>query len=63
MERQIKLPGLRLEQILELLQSGKTYTAKEIANESGDNLKTIQTRIYRAREMLKKNYRKEWLEA
>ena len=38
-------------------------TAKEIANESGDNLKTIQTRIYRAREMLKKNYRKEWLEA
>ena len=31
MERQIKLPGLRMAQILELLQSGKTYTAKQIA--------------------------------
>ena len=31
MERQIKLPGLRMAQILELLQSGKSYTAKEIA--------------------------------
>ncbi|WP_026527122.1 RNA polymerase sigma factor [Butyrivibrio sp. VCD2006] len=38
-------------------------TAREIAEENGDNLKTIQTRIYRAKEMLKKNYRKEWLEA
>jgi len=37
-------------------------TAREIADETGDNLKTIQTRIYRAREMLKKNYRKEWLQ-
>ncbi|WP_139165215.1 RNA polymerase sigma factor [Butyrivibrio sp. INlla16] len=38
-------------------------TAKEIAEEKGDNLKTIQTRIFRAKEMLKKSYRKEWLEA
>ncbi|WP_026524446.1 RNA polymerase sigma factor [Butyrivibrio sp. MB2005] len=38
-------------------------TAKEIAEEKGSNLKTVQTRIYRAREMLKKNCGKEWLEA
>ncbi|MCR5342521.1 MULTISPECIES: RNA polymerase sigma factor [unclassified Butyrivibrio] len=38
-------------------------TAKEIAEEKGDNLKTIQTRIFRAKEMLKKTCRKEWLEA
>ncbi len=38
-------------------------TAREIAEENGDNLKTIQTRIYRAKEMIKKSYRKEWLEA
>ncbi|WP_035766287.1 RNA polymerase sigma factor [Butyrivibrio sp. NC2002] len=36
-------------------------TAKEIAEEKGDNLKTIQTRIYRAKEMLKKTCRKEGL--
>lgn len=34
-------------------------TAKEIAEETGTNLKTVQTRIYRAREMLKKKIRKE----
>ncbi|WP_081846786.1 RNA polymerase sigma factor [Butyrivibrio sp. AE3004] len=38
-------------------------TAREIAEENGDNVKTIQTRIYRAKEMLKKSYGKEWLEA
>ncbi len=38
-------------------------TAREIAEESGENIKTIQTRIYRAKELLKKKYRKEWLEA
>ncbi len=38
-------------------------TAKEIAEEKGSNLKTVQTKIYRAREMLKKNCGKEWLEA
>lgn len=32
---------------------------KEIALRRGQNLKTIQTQIYRAREMLKKIYRKE----
>lgn len=36
-------------------------TAREISEEKGINLKTIQTKIYRAREMLKKSYRKEWL--
>lgn len=34
-------------------------TAKEIAEESGNNLKTIQTQIYRAKEMLKKYLRRE----
>ena len=36
-------------------------SAKEIALMTGDKLKTIQTRIYRAREMLRKTYRKELL--
>ena len=34
-------------------------TAKEIARISGNGIKTVQTRIYRAREMLRKRYRKE----
>ncbi|MBR1691440.1 MAG: RNA polymerase sigma factor [Lachnospiraceae bacterium] len=36
--------------------------AKEIADRQGTNLKTIQTQIYRAKERLKKSYRKELLE-
>ncbi len=35
--------------------------AKEIAQESGTGLNTVKTHIYRAREMLKKSYRKELL--
>ena len=35
------------------------FTPQEIAEKRGENLKTIQTRIYRAREMLKKLYGKE----
>jgi RNA polymerase sigma-70 factor (ECF subfamily) len=38
-------------------------TAKEISQQTDAPLKTVQSHIYRAREMLKKNYRKEWLEA
>ncbi len=34
-------------------------TAREIADQKGANLKTIQTQIYRAREMLKKSIRRE----
>lgn len=34
-------------------------TAKEIAQSSGANIKTVQTQIYRAKEMLKKSLRKE----
>lgn len=34
-------------------------TAKEISLQTGTELKTVQTRIYRAREMLKKSIRKE----
>lgn len=37
-------------------------SAKEIADKTGVGLNTIQTRIYRAREKLKNNYRKEMLE-
>lgn len=37
-------------------------TAKEIAEQSGISVHTIQTQIYRAREKLKKIYRKEMLE-
>ena len=37
-------------------------TAKEIAEYTGMGLKTVQTRIYRAREKLKQTYRKEMLE-
>ena len=36
---------------------------KEIAEENGSNIKTVQTRIYRAKEMLKKSYGEEWLRA
>lgn len=36
-------------------------TAKEIAEQSGVGLNTIKTQIYRAREMLKKSFRKEML--
>ncbi|MBE5870523.1 MAG: RNA polymerase sigma factor [Lachnospiraceae bacterium] len=39
----------------------KGLTAKEIAKESGVGLKTVQTRIYRARQMLQKTIRKEEL--
>lgn len=39
----------------------KGRTAREIAEGQGANLKTVQTQIYRAREMLKKSYRKEML--
>lgn len=34
-------------------------TAREVAQKEGKNIKTIQTQIYRAREMLKKSIRKE----
>ena len=34
-------------------------TAREISEQTGTPLKTVQTRIYRAREMLKKTMRKE----
>lgn len=37
--------------------------AKTIAKQTGSNLKTVQTQIYRAREMLKKSYRKELLDS
>lgn len=37
-------------------------TAKEIAEQSGTGLKTVQSQIYRAREMLRKSFRKEMLE-
>lgn len=36
-------------------------TAKEIAEQSGIGLNTIKTQIHRAREMLKKSFRKEML--
>lgn len=48
------------EAAIEYFIHGKT--AKEISQQSGIGLKTIQTHIYRAREMLKKIYRKEMLE-
>ena len=34
-------------------------TAKEISSNTGIGLKTIQTQIYRAKEQLKKSFRKE----
>ena len=37
----------------------KGLTAKEIAEKEKIPLKTVQTRIYRAREMLRKTVRKE----
>lgn len=37
----------------------KGLKAKEIAKQNGSNLKTVQTQIYRARDMLKKYIRKE----
>ena len=36
-------------------------TAKEIAEQLGANVHTVQTQIYRAKEKLKKSYRKELL--
>lgn len=39
----------------------KGKTAKDIAAESGENIHTVQTQIYRAREKLRKTYRKEML--
>ena len=36
-------------------------SAKEIAEQLGMNVHTVQTQIYRAREKLKKSLRKEWL--
>ena len=48
------------ETAIEYFINGKT--AKEISQQSGIGLKTTQTHIYRAREMLKKIYRKEMLE-
>lgn len=36
-------------------------TAKEIADKSGTSINTVKTHIRRAREMLKKSYRKELL--
>ena len=36
-------------------------TAKEISELLGENLHTVQTWIYRARQKLKKSLRKEWL--
>lgn len=40
----------------------KDKTAKEIASETGGNLKTVQTQIYRARSMLAKLWKKEAME-
>ena len=37
-------------------------TAKEIAQESQNNINTVKSHIHRAREMLKKSYRKELLQ-
>lgn len=37
----------------------RELSAKEIAGKRGQSVKTIQTQIYRAREMLKRMYRKE----
>ncbi|MDD6490786.1 MAG: sigma-70 family RNA polymerase sigma factor [Firmicutes bacterium] len=37
----------------------KELSAREIAERRGQSVKTIQTQIYRAREMLKKKYRRE----
>ena len=45
---------------LQYFLEGKT--AREIAEQNGTGLKTVQTQIYRARELLKKTYRKEMLE-
>lgn len=56
-----ELPDSYSDIALQYFVGGKT--AKEIADDRGDNLKTVQTRIYRAKEMLRKTYRKEWLEA
>lgn len=44
---------------LEHFMEGKT--AKQISEQSGVGLKTVQSQIYRTREMLKKSYRKEML--
>jgi RNA polymerase sigma-70 factor (ECF subfamily) len=36
----------------------RELSAAEIAENTGKNLKTVQTQIYRARALLQKNYRK-----
>ena len=36
----------------------RELTAAEIASNTGKNIKTVQTQIYRARAMLQKTYRK-----
>lgn len=56
-----ELPDSYSDIALQYFVEGKT--AKEIAMARGDNLKTVQTRIYRAKEMLRKTYGKEWLDA
>ncbi|WP_026511055.1 RNA polymerase sigma factor [Butyrivibrio sp. LC3010] len=56
-----ELPDGYNEVALEHFVNGRT--AKEIAEENGSNIKTVQTRIYRAKEMLKKSYGEEWLRA
>lgn len=53
------LPPPYCEVALQYFLEGKT--AKEIALASGVSVNTIQTQIYRAREKLKKSYRKEML--
>jgi len=54
------LPPPYSEVALKHFLEGKT--AGEIAEELGVNRKTVQTRIYRARDMLRKSYRKEMLQ-
>ena len=53
------LPSQYREVALKHFMEGKT--AKEISEQTGVGLNTIQTRIYRSREMLKKSFRKEML--
>ena len=53
------LPPQYREIALRYFRDGKT--AKEISEQTGVGLNTIQTRIYRARELLKKSFRKEML--
>ncbi len=55
-----KLPETYRKVALEFFIEGKT--AAEIAGQSSKGVKTIQTQIYRAREMLRKSFGKEGLE-